>query len=264
MKLLRLFPAFTLLLCFSCGDENQSQAKTDSVLDTTHVAIDSLSAPDTLPLSAIASGLGGDTIIPSDKSLVFFSFTKKLSDNDNKSLSAKEVKRRFSPMDPNCDEEAAYTFERFFYLDSLHKIGEEPDDDMGQTIKVEIREYDTIKKTASETWIVWTMKFETAEACPYAAGTYFMLSTYDANSKLVSTQCMGRDCGGGDPPVAWVSVQESNIFSDGSFRGILSDTSGEDDFKAAKDLSVMRKTFTGMIAQGGKITTSVKEIERNE
>lgn len=264
MKLLRLSPAFTLFLCFSCGDENQSQTKTDSIQDTTHVVADSLPAPDTMPSIAIASGMGGDTILPSDKSLVFFSFTKKLTDNKNKPLSAKEVNRRFSPMDPHCEAEAAWTFQRFFFLDSLKKIGEEPEHDMGQTVKVEIHEYDTIKKTSSETWIVWTMWYETEQACPYATGTYFMLSTYDANGKLVSTQCMGRDCGGADAPLQWVSVQESNIFTDGSFRGILSDTSGEDDFRVASDLSIMRKTFTGMIAQGGKITTTVKEIERNE
>lgn len=263
MKFFRLIPVLLFLGVISCGESEQHNVNDDSTSDSVLVA-ETDTIKDTIPTEIIASGLGGDTISPSDKSLIFYSFTKKMNENKNKTLTPKQVRARFSPMDPECDQEAAWTFQRFFFLDSLKKIGEEPEYDMGRTVKVEIREYDTIKKSPSETWVAWTMWYETSQSCPYATGTYFMLTTYDAAGKIVSTQCMGRDCGGADAPLQWVSVQESNVFTDGSFRGILSDTSGEDDFNVATDLSIMRKTFTGMIAPGGKITTAVKEIERNK
>jgi hypothetical protein len=263
---MKYFVRIVLVTAFftSCsGQAERSEEATDSVTDTA-VAIDSVPmANDSLPADLIAAALDGDVIVPSNASLILYTFGNKLSENKNRMLSAQEVRRRYTPMDPVCDEEAAWTFHRFFYLDSLEKIGEEPDHDMGQTVKVEIREYDTIRKTSTETWVVWTMYYETEQACPYATGTYYMLSTYDASGKIVSTQCMGRNCGGADAPVQWTSVQQSNIFSDGSFRGLLCDTSG--DYSEEKpDLAIMRRTFTGRIAPGGKITTVVKEIERND
>lgn len=265
---MKAFLFLPIALCFlhaSCGNGSEKPpVSADTVSDTSHTSDAVVTHPDTLPAALIASGMEGDVIAPSDADLVFFRFRKELDANTHKVLTAREVRSRFTPVDPECDEEAAWTFQRFFYLDSLHRLGEEPETDMGQTVKVEIREYDTIKNTPLETWVVWTMFYETSQACPYATGTYYMLSTYDAGGKLVSTQCMGRNCGGADAPLQWVSVQESNIFTDGSFRGLLCDTSGEDDFRAAKDLSIMRRTFTGRIAPGGKVTTEVKEIERND
>lgn len=258
---MRITYIFFVLLCFvliSCGENQRNTASIDTIADTQ----DALASSDTLPREIIASRLGGDTITPENKSLIFFTFSKALSENNNKPLTAKEVRKRFYPMDPECDDEAQWTFQRFFYIDSLHAIGEEPDDDMGQTVEVVIREFEAIKQTPEESWVVWTMHYKTAEMCPFASGTYYMLSTYDAKGKHVSTQCMGRDVGGADPPVSWSASHESNIFTDGSFRGVMADTSG--DMEAPEDLSIVRKTYTGMISPGGKITTEVKEIERNQ
>lgn len=252
-----------ITLFASCsGNAEHSGERSDAVTDTLLTSDSTPAVNDSVPDDVIAAELSGDVITPADASLILYTFGKKMSENKNKPLTAQEVRKRFAPMDPACDEEAAYTFQRFFFLDSLEKAGEEPEHDMGQTVKVEIREYETVRKTSSETWVAWTMYYETEQACPYATGTYYMLSTYDAAGKLVSTQCMGRDCGGADAPMQWTSVQQSNIFNDGSFRGLLCDTSG--DYSEEKpDLAIMRRTFTGRIAPGGKITTVVQEIERN-
>lgn len=263
MRILLLLSSWCMVIFLSCGDNASSERKHDSVADSV-IKNDTVAQMDTVPAAIIASQLGGDTITPQDKSQIFYSFTKKMVENKNKVLSAKEVTKRFLPVDPECDEESMWTLRRFFELDSLKKIGEQPDSYMGQTILVEIREYDTIRVDDNSIWVAWTMFYETEQACPYATGTYFMLSTYDKYGHLISTQCMGRDCGGADAPLQWVSKQESNIFNDGSFRGLLADTSGEDDFDKDPDIAIMRKTFTGVIASGGKITTEVKEIERND
>lgn len=258
-----ILPAAMVVIA-SCGNDTPATTNTvDTTADDTVAVIDSV-PHDTIPVEVLAFKMGGDTITPTDKSQIYFSFNKKMNNVAAKALSVKQVRARFYPMDPSCDAEAAWTFQRFFYLDSLKRIGESPETDMGQTIFVEIKEFDTIRKTPSETWIAWTMAYETSQSCPYATGTYFMLSTYNAAGKLVSTQCMGRDCGGADAPLQWVSVQTCNVFTDGSFRALLCDTSADDDFKTAQDISIMRKTFTGVIAAGGKITTNEKEIERNE
>jgi len=262
--MLRLSIPIAILAFASCGDPVSTQNNIDTTADTTVVVIDSLPA-DTLQPDVVAFKMGGDTIVPSDQSLIFFSFDTRMNIAfTGKALSAKQVRNRFMPIDPACDGEAAWTLQRFFYLDSLKRIGESPDTDMGQTVSVEIKEYDTIRKTQSETWVAWSMGYETAQSCPYASGTFFMLSTYDAAGKLVSTQCMGRDLGGADAPLQWVSVQTCNVFTDGSFRALLCDTSADDDFKTATDMSVVRKTYTGVIAAGGKITMTEAEIERND
>lgn len=263
MHTLRLTLSAALLLFASCGDPEPTQSSADSLSDSVIVTIDTLPV-DTVPPQVVAFKMRGDTIVPADPSLMFYSFTKKMLVNKHKALTVRQVRACFAPLDSACESEAAWTFQRFFYLDSLKRIGESPDTDMGQTVFVEIREYDTIKRSPSETWIAWTMVYETAQSCPYASGTFFMLSTYDATGKLVSTQCMGRDCGGADAPLQWVSVQTCNVFTDGSFRALLCDTSADDDFHVAQDISIMRKTYTGMIAAGGKITMTEEEIERNE
>ncbi len=263
MHILRFTLPVAILLLASCGESASTHNSIDSTSDSVVVAVDTIPA-DTIPAEVVALKLGGDTITPSDQSLIFYSFTNKMLKNKNKALTVKQVRTRFAPMDPTCDFEAAWTFQRFFYLDSLKKIGESPDTDMGQTVFVEMKVYDTIKRSPSETWVAWTMVYETAQSCPYASGTFFMLSTYDVTGKLVSTQCMGRDLGGADAPMQWVSVQSCNVFTDGSFRALLCDTSADDDFKVAQDISIMRRTYTGMIAAGGKITVTEEEIERNE
>ncbi|HTF04578.1 MAG TPA: hypothetical protein VK826_11155 [Bacteroidia bacterium] len=254
----------TAFVISSCGNEANTNGSTDSIpkIIADH---DTAIIIDTVPPTALALTLGGDTIAPSDKSMIFYRFTKDISVKKGKLLSVKEVKKRFAPLDPLCDNEAAYKFQRFFFLDSLKKAGSSPETDMGQTVRVDIRVLDTIKKTADGSWVMWSMEYETSQSCPYASGTYYMLSTYDAAGKNISTQCMSRSEGGADAPLWWNAVQETNVFSDGSFRGLMCDTTGDyDDNDKPIFESIVRKTFTGQIAQGGKITVEEKEIERNE
>lgn len=253
-----------ILMLNACGNEQSKNLSTDSIPKII-VSKDSVIITDSIPAVALALTFGGDTIAPADRASIFYSFTAALSKSKKKPLSVKEVKKRFLPIDPDCEEESMYQLQRFFVLDSLKKIGEIPDGDMGQTIQVDIRLVDTIKKTPEGCWVAWTLYYTTPQACPFAEGTYFMLSTYTKEGKLVSTQCMGCDAGGGDAPISWTKTHSTNIFQDGSFRGLYADSTEDYDEEIGKPLvSIYRRTFTGQISDAGKITVEEKEIERTE
>jgi hypothetical protein len=249
-------------LLVSCGSDDASTKSSDSI-PRIIVAKDSAAVNDSIPATAIAFSLGGDTIVTGNANDIFFSFTKSMENNKCKLLSVKEVRKRFLPIDPNCDGEANYQLKRFFELDSLRKADEDIDHDMGQTINVEIRVVDTIKKNKDDCWVAWTIYYTTAQQCPFAEGTFFMLTTYDKAGKLISTQCMGCIAGGGDAPISWTKTHTSNIFQDGSFRGLYADSTEDyDEAKGKPVYSIYRNVYTGQIAPNGKITVNQKEIER--
>lgn len=246
------------LLVTSCGSDSPSSKNTDSIPKIIVVK-------DTIPTVAIALTMGGDTISSVNASDLFYSFNKSRMSTKKKSLSPKEVRKRFMPVDPECEGEAMWQLERFFFLDSLKKINESVDHDMGQTIEVVIRVVDTIKKTPEGCWVAWTMYYTTAKQCPFAEGTYYMLSTYSKEGKLISTQCMGGDASGGDAPISWSTTQSTNIFQDGSFRSLYADSTEDYDEEKGKPIaSVLRRTYTGKIATSGKIASEEKEIDRTE
>ena len=258
-----LFPAAILVL-YSCGNEPSATTnKVDTSSVDTTVVVDSMPT-DTIPVSALATSMSGDTITPADKSQIYFSFGKDLINKKGKVLSAKEVRRRFTPLDPECDGEVSYKLQRYFALDSLKRLNESPDSDMGQMMWGEIKLLDTIHKDSNGCWVTWRLDYETAQACPYASGTLFLLTTYDKNGKPVSTQCMSRDEGGADAPISWTCHEYTNIFKDGSFRGLYTDTSQDYDANDKPIYSVMRKTYTGQISTAGRITRTELEIERSE
>lgn len=262
-KFQHVLPVLALSL-FSCGsDPATTQSTTDSVADSTALSVDTLPA-DTVAAEVIAFRMGGDTIAPAEKNLILYSFNAALLKKQGKVLTAKEVRKRFLPLDPACDNEATFKIQRYFQLDSLKKIGESPESDMGQMIFGEIRLLDSIKKGPDGTWVLWSLKYETEQACPYASGTLFMLSTYDATGKNISTQCMAREEGGADAPISWNTHEVCNIFTDGSYRSLVSDTTEDYDEHDKPVYSVMRKTYTGQISAGGKITRKEEEIERTE
>src|ERR1700751_1814651 len=99
-----------IFLFASCGG-NQSAPKTDSDSLKAVSKIDSVPAA---PKTPIADLLGGDTIAPRNASDILFHFDKNLIDKKSKSLSAKEVRSRFMPMDTACDASAANVLSAFF------------------------------------------------------------------------------------------------------------------------------------------------------
>jgi hypothetical protein len=264
MHMVRYILFIAIVITASCGNPASVKQTSDSTADTVAVAIDS--APgDTIPTEGIAFKMGGDTIAPKDKSQIFYSFDNRLLKKDGKKLSAKEARKRFWPMDTACDAEVIYKFQRYFELDSLKKRGQTPQSDMGQMIVGEITLLDTIKKSPSGTWILWSLRYESERACPFSYGTFFMISTYNAAGKNISTQCMSREEGGADAPLTWSTVQTCNIFQDGSYRALFCDSVGDvTDDSNTEYSSIVRKTFTGVISDGGKITRKELEIERNE
>lgn len=252
------------LFLLSCGSETAVTDKAQDSAPDTIVNHDTIPAADTTPALTLASTMGGDTITPEDRSQIFYAFTVKLAENKRKPITAKEARKRFMPLDPNCDQDAAYTLQAFFKLDSLKRIGETPDPDMGQIVSTEIKLIDTIRKTPNGSWVAWTLSYSTAEQCPYAHGTYFMLTTYDKSGKIISTQCMGCDAGGADAPISWTKRHETNIFKDGSFRGLFADSTEDYDANDKPVYSIYRKTYTGKIDTTGRILLDEKEIERSE
>lgn len=256
---------FTATLFFaSCASDPKPAIITSDTARDTLTSADTLATVDSIPQFTIASTLSGDTITPEDRSQIFYTFTVKLAQRKHKPMSAKEARKRFLPLDPNCDAEAGYSIRAFFEIDSLKKIGEEPDHDIGNVVFAEINLIDTIRKTPSGCWVAWTIFYSTAEQCPYASGTYLMLSTYDKNGKNISTQCMGCDAGGADAPISWTKRHETNIFKDGSFRGLFADSTEDYDANDKPVYSVYRKTYTGQIDSLGRIVYDEKEIERSE
>jgi hypothetical protein len=256
--------AIVAAIAISCGNETKVSNETvDSLPDSVAIS-DTIQVHDTISVIAIAATLGGDTITPADRSQIFYAFTVKLAENKRKPMSSKEARKRFMPMDPKCDQDAAYTLKAFFEIDSMKRIGETPDPDMGQIVSAEIRLVDTIRKSPNGSWVVWTLTYSTAEQCPYAHGTYFMLSTYDKSGKTISTQCMGCDAGGADAPISWTKRHETNIFKDGSFRGLFADSTEDYDANDKPVYSIYRKTYTGQIDTTGRIVLDEKEIERSE
>ncbi len=263
MHIFRILLPIAFVAFASCGNENTTTTNNVDTTTDSLVVVDSL-PKDTVPTEALATKMGGDTIAPADKSQIFFSFNAALSNKKGKVLSGKEVRRRFVPLDTECDPEAAYKFQRYLYLDSLKKAGDSPSDDMGQMVWAEIKLLDTIRKDSNGCWVTWRLDYETAQACPYAMGTLFMLTTYDKSGKQISTQCMARDEGGADAPISWTCREYSNIFLDGSFRSLYADSTEDYDVNDKPVYSVMRKTFTGQISSAGKITRTELEIERSE
>lgn len=256
--------SFFLFLTCGCGNDAPLSSNNDSI-PRIIVNKDTVAIKDSIPQIAIALTMGGDTIAPDNASDLFFAFNKTTMNSKRKLLSPKEVRKRFIPIDPNCDGEAMWQLERFFFLDSLKKINESVDHDMGQTIAVNIRVVDTIKKTPEGCWVAWTMYYTTAQQCPFAEGTYYMLSTYSKDGKLISTQCMGGEASGGDAPISWSTTQATNIFQDGSYRSLYADSTEDyDEEKGKPILGVLRRTYTGQITASGKITSEEKEIERTE
>jgi hypothetical protein len=255
-----LFPVAMILLT-ACGSDSTT-SDSDSVPVSVTAADTGL--PDTVPSAALALSMRGDTIAPAERSLIFYSFTSDLVNKKGRALAPKEIRSRFMPLDPLCDGEAIYKLQRLFFLDSLERRGEEPDPDIGQLASVKAALLDTIRSSANGYWVTWRIDYATTEACPYASGTLFMLSTYDAAGKNIATQCMARNEGGADAPISWSCVEVCNIFEDGSFRSLYADTTEDYDANDKPVYSVMRKTFTGQISSAGKITRTELEIERSE
>lgn len=250
-----LFSAF-IFAVFSCGndqpDQKNDSAKSDSLL----------AAEDTLPKTAIAISLGGDTIDPADASQILYRFDEKMIRENQKPLSVKEVAKRFMPADTNCENDALYTLKRFFYLDSMDRAGDKSYNDLGQTIKVEIRLVDTIPVSADFVTVAWTMYYSTYEACPFSAGSYYMISTYSKSGKLISTQQMGQQTGGGDAPISFNSSAKGNLFRDGSFKSHQIDTVEDADVEGKGRFEITAKTFRGSIDKNGKIMR--EEIDRKK
>jgi hypothetical protein len=108
MKNMWLF-AIVTSIAMSCGNETKVNDETiDSTPDSVAVN-DTIKVSDTISFNAIASTMGGDTITPADRSRIFYAFTVKLAENKHKPLSAKEARKRFLPIDPNCDQDAVHT-----------------------------------------------------------------------------------------------------------------------------------------------------------
>jgi hypothetical protein len=259
----RILFAFPFLVLVSCGNETTTTTNTIDAIADSIIVTDTL-PKDSVSIETLALKMGGDTIAPADQSQIFFSFNAALMNKKGKILSGKEVRRRFIPLDPECDGELTYKLQRYLMIDSLKKLGEEPDYDMGQIVWAEIKLLDTIRKSENGCWVTWRLDYETAQACPYASGTLFMLTTYDKTGKQISTQCMARDEGGADAPISWTCHEYCNIFNDGSFRSLYADSTQDYDADDKPVYSVMRKTFTGQISAAGKITRTELEIERSE
>lgn len=247
MKQRILLFASLAFFCFSCGNE-QPEQKNDSATS------DSLTAlTDSLPQTAIALSLGGDTIEPADPSQILYRFDEKMIRDKQDPLSVKEVSKRFMPADTNCDSEALYTLKRFFYLDSMNRAGDHSYSDLGQTVKVEMRLIDTIPVSPDFITVAWTMYYSTYEACPFSAGSYFMVSTYSKSGKLISTQLMGRQTSGGDAPMSFSSSVKGNLFRDGSFKSLQADTTEDADVEGKGRYDISQKIFRGSIDKNGKI-----------
>jgi hypothetical protein len=75
---------------------------------------------------------------------------------------------------------------------------------------------------------------------------------------------MGCDAGGADAPISWTKRHETNIFKDGSFRGLFADSTEDYDANDKPVYSIYRKTYTGQIDTTGRIVLDEKEIERSE
>lgn len=260
MKFSNLILAVVAFAFFACGNEKEKN-KTDSSVTDTIAKADTVAA-DTIPKTATAVLLGADTIEPSDASLILYRFNEKLIKEEIKTLSVKEVRKRFMPIDTNCDMESSSTLLRFFYLDSMDRAGDHSYSDLGQTVKVEIRLIDTIPVSPDFTTVAWTIYYSTYEACPFSAGTYYMISTYDKNKKLISTQQMGMNTGGGDAPMSFSSVEKGNLFRDGSFKILHADTSEDGDAPEKTRYDVFRKLFRGYIGKDGRIVREEIELKK--
>jgi hypothetical protein len=234
-----------IFLFASCGG-NQSAPKTDSDSLKTISKIDSVPAA---PKTPIADLLGGDTIAPHDASVILFHFDNKLAGNKSKSLSVKDVRSRFMPIDSACDPSAANVLSAFFTL-AKKKGGS---DDIGSIVEVIVRLVDTLKVSPAFTTVTWTMTYRTVEACPYSAGTYYMASTYDKSGKIISTQQLGLSISGADAPVSYSNDENGNVFNDGSFKSVRIDSTTETKDNGKEKTAVEKHVFKGTIQANGKI-----------
>lgn len=256
------FALFTVscFLFFACGNEKPDSVS-GSLSSVTVTKNDSVAA-DTLPQTAIALLTGGDTIEPADASQILYRFNEKLIGENSKTLSLKEVRKRFMPVDPECSSEPAMALQRLFYLDSMNRAGDRSYSDPGQIVQVDVRLIDTIPVSTEFTTVAWTIYYSTYEACPFSAGTYYMISTYDKNKKLISTQQMGMQSGGGDAPVSFNTVENGNLFKDASFKILHIDTTEDGDAPAQTRYEIYKQLFRGSIGKDGKIVREEIELKK--
>jgi hypothetical protein len=253
--ILLLLPA-TLL--FSCGNESAVQEKTtDRVV---------LLQPDTLKSDSInpnliAFVLGGDTISPKEAASILYRFDEDLIRDTITPLSVKETQAMFPQLDSACDHFAQTTLARFYYLDSMNRAGNDSYLDLGQIVKVEIRLLDTIAFSEAFATVVWSMHYATYEACPYSAGTYYMLSNFDKKGNLISSQLMGKQTGGGDAPYSFTETGISNLFVDGSFKTMERDTSTDGDAPKKTQHEITKYAWRGAITKEGKILREQLELK---
>ena len=252
--------SFSFLL-FSCGP---NQSKEIKIVDSIVTAVTDSISVDTTPKIQIAELLGGDTIIPNDKSLILFQFDSKLIDKNKKVLSAKEVRKRFLPIDSTCEMEAAYTLKRLFELDSMKRAGATSFGSEGQTIEVLARVIDTLTISPNYISVVWTMTYHTYEACPYSAGTYYMLTTYEKTGKLISTQLMGLSIGGGDAPYSFSQGENGYLYTDGSFKSNRADTTEDGDVVGKNRFEITKQSFKGRIDNSGHIIKAEIELPKSK
>src|ERR1044072_6107777 len=220
MNKIRLSIIFSLFifLC-SCGGTKNTDNKKDSLQDSVTVKI-----TDTL---SIAQHLGGDSIETKNGSDVLFRFNSSLAKHAKKLMTAKEVRKSLTPI--ACDENGiSYTFKRYLYLDSLHAAKGTLHPDIGDLVDVKIYFLDSIRLAQNVKGICWSMDYQSYEACPYSSGTYYLLTTFDANGKQIATTLLAEKSSGADAPVAWSSDKSATLFTDYSFKEISRDSSWED------------------------------------
>lgn len=240
---MKYFPFLLLpfLLLSSCGDSSRKTTKDSARILT----------GDTVVVT------GGDSLHP-DTAVVLFRFDKHLSLSEEskktESLPAKDVRKRFWPLDEACNEDARDVLQRFFALDSLKKKDWDAND-IGQTVEVIVRVVDTVKVPGNYYAVAWIMYRESYPACPFSYGTYYMLTTYTKNGARISTQLLGLNEGAADAPVTFSADETAELFRDGSFKGVHADTSdcGEDDPKPADCVEIRHYTYQGHITADGHI-----------
>ena len=253
------YPAFLFAFLFcGCGNTKSDDAKNDS---TKKQNADTLKNTAVIPADtlSIAEHLGGDTIQPKIDTLVKLCFNTNLEKNKKRPISVKDAKKYLRPLLLASGDNCPYSFDSFFSIDSLK--GKPSDEDpIGSIVEVKFNLIDSVFISKSCKAICWSLYFESYPACPFSAGTYYLLTTFDLKGKQIGTTILGENTGGGDAPAEWSGDKAANLFTDGSFKEISVDSTQEDPDSAWE---VTKNIYRGKIESNGMIRkTRVSLVEK--
>lgn len=148
------------------------------------------------------------------------------------SLGGKQVEWLYTRLDTSeLNESVEYEVKSFFEIDSLKQNGKyahwADQRDIGEMKYGNAYLLHKLHVNDTTDIITWAVTYGTFEACPYASGSIIFASIF-YNGKVSSCVLVGEDMAAGDPPVGMTRLVTGNIAQNGKISISLREVNTED------------------------------------